>query len=576
MPSPSLTLWIDIATGKLISGWQSISFAPNPVLKQGDSIGVELHLVKNFNGGSFAEYEFSPSTAVTLEIGRIDTAPESGTYKLVYGSSTTSAISATATAAEVQTALNALASITSEGGVTVTKVSNSFRIIWNTAAVTTNTLTSSLNELYPTSSIGVTKTKTGSTSPLQKQIYQVHVKQSPIALVNSFVNQDASTVTVDEIHTPSFTGDVKVWRVSVSPQPRSGSFLIGFNFGSEQYTTESIDVNSSADAVLSALTTAFDATWGVVKSGNNQWDISTSSTSILNLTSSDSGIIGFSSKYGVLNLNTVEVEDFIAGDQSAEGTLEVQIETDGTKTTVIQQPVTILNDLIDDASYTIVQYGSYLPADSVVRFDTAQTLTQSQKTQAKANIGVLDVDTTSLTAKDVELEGRIVDLENVTISPSQLDAITDSQLPSATNVFVTASVLASGISGKANTNHTHLMSEISGLSAELGGKSDTDHPHIVSEISGLASSLSSKANLTTVETLLLGKSDTSHTHTSLSLSSLIVNDGTSSVVINPASTIQAISTPPDPSSVPVGTSYPYEIPIKINGVIWMIPARLYP
>lgn len=576
MPSPSLTLWIDIATGKLVSGWQSISFAPNPILKQGDSIGVELHLIKNFNGGSFAEYEFSPSTAVTLAIGRIDTAPESGTYKLVYGADTTSAISATATAAQVQTALNALDSISSEGGVTVTKISNSFRIVWNTAAVTTNTLSSSLNELYPTSSIGITKTKTGSTSPLQKQIYQVHVKQSPIAFVDSFVNQDAPAVTVDQIHTPSFSGDVKVWRVSISPQPRSGSFLIGFNFGSEQYTTESIDVNASADTVLSALNTAFDAGWGVVKSGNNQWDISTSVTSVINLISSNSGIIGFSAKYGVLNLNTVEVEDFLAGDSSADGTLEVQIETSGTKTTVIQQTVTILNDLIDDASYTVVQYGDYIPADAVVRFDTAQTLTLAEKTQVKANIGVSDVDTTALTAKDVELEGRIADLEAISLSPSQIDAITDSQLPSSTNVFITQSALTSSISGKANTNHTHLISEVTGLSGELADKSDVGHTHIVSEISGLADTLSAKANLATVETLLLGKSDTSHTHTSLSLSSLVVNDGTSSVVINPSSTIQAISTPPDPASVPVGTSYPYEIPIKINGVIWMVPARLYP
>lgn len=576
MPSPSLTLWIDIATGKLVSGWQSISFAPNPVLKQGDTIGVELHLLKNFNGGSFAEYEFSPSTAVTLAIGRLDTAPESGTYKLVYGSDTTSAISATATAAQVQTALNALTSITSEGGVTVTKISNSFRIVWNTAGVTTNTLSSSLNELYPTSSIGITKTRTGSTSPAQKQAYQVHIKQSPIALVNSFVNQDAPAVTVSQIHTPSFTGDVKVWRVSISPQPRSGSFLIGFNFGSTQYTTESIDVNASSDAVLSALTTAFDAGWGVVKSGNNQWDISTSSTSIINLISSDSGIIGFSAKYGVLNLNTVEVEDFLAGENSADGVLEVQIESDGTKTTVIQQTVTILNDLIDDASYTIIQYGSYIPADSVVRFDTAQTLSSAQKTQVKSNIGVSEVDTTALTAKDVELEGRIADLEGISLSASQIDAITDSQLPSSTNVFITQSALTSSISGKANTNHTHLISEITNLSAELGDKSDVGHTHIVSEISGLSTTLSAKANLTTVETLLLGKSDTSHTHTSLSLSSLVVNDGTSSVVINPSSTIQAISTPPDPALVPIGTSYPYEIPIKINGVIWMVPARLYP
>ena len=227
MPSPALTLWIDMTSGKFLSGWQSISYAQKPILKQGDTIGVELHIIKNYLGGSFAEYEFSPSTAVTLAVGRIDEAPLSGTFKLNYGGDVTSALNYNATSAEVQSALNALASVTAEGGVTVTKTSNSFRIVWNVANVTANILASSFNELYPTSSIGINKVKTGSSILGQKQIYQVHIKQAPVANITSFVNQDAPVVTISQIHAPAFTGDTKVWRVSISPQPKAGSFLIG-------------------------------------------------------------------------------------------------------------------------------------------------------------------------------------------------------------------------------------------------------------------------------------------------------------------------------------------------------------
>ena len=259
MPSPALTLWIDMTSGKFLSGWQSISYAQKPILKQGDTIGVELHIIKNYLGGSFAEYEFSPSTAVTLAVGRIDEAPLSGTFKLNYGGDVTSALNYNATSAEVQSALNALASVTAEGGVTVTKTSNSFRIVWNVANVTANILASSFNELYPTSSIGINKVKTGSSILGQKQIYQVHIKQAPVANITSFVNQDAPVVTISQIHAPAFTGDTKVWRVSISPQPKAGSFLIGFNDGTETYTTNAIDINASADTVRSILTSTFEA-----------------------------------------------------------------------------------------------------------------------------------------------------------------------------------------------------------------------------------------------------------------------------------------------------------------------------
>jgi hypothetical protein len=603
MPSPALTLWIDLTSGKLLSGWQSISFAQNPVFKQGDTIGVELHIIKNYIGGSFAEYEFTPSTAVTLAIGRIDEAPLSGTFKLNYGTDATSALNYNATEAQVQTALNALASITAEGGVSVTKTSNSFRIVWNTASITANNLSYSFNELYPTSSIGVNKVKTGSSILGQRQIYQVHIKQAPVANITSFVNQDAPVVTLSQIHAPAFTGDTKVWRISISPQPKAGSFLIGFNDGSQEYTTDAIDINASSDTVRSILTSAFDATWSVVKSGTNQWDIATSRTSIFNVAVSNAGIIEFSSKYGVLNLNTAEVEDLLAGDAETSAVMEIQLESNGTKTTITQQNVTILNDLIDDASYTVTQWGELIPLDSVVRYDTAQSLSPAQQTQARANIGVLAVDTTALISKDIELEGRLADLEGISLTSNQFDAINGSSLPSSTNVLITASSLSTSLAQKSDTIHTHTVSEVTGLSSALNDRALTTHTHITSDINGLSTLLAEKVNLTTVETLLLTKSDVDHTHTSfdalnvdelnsvtitsssvdggnvealsVTTEGLTVDDGTSTLPFGSFSSIQAIGTPPDPITVPVGGPYPYEIPIKINNVIYMVPARIF-
>ena len=586
-PSPSLTLWIDIATGKLLSGWQSISYAPNPTLKQGDLLGVEVHLIKNFLGGSFSEYEFSPSSAVTLAIGRIDTAPDSGTFKLVYDGDETSQLTAGASASAVQTALNALASITAEGGVVVSKIGNSYRIVWNNTTASPSTLTSSDNQLYPSSTINSSLIRLGSAT--ERQIYQVHIKQSPVANITSFVNQTSPTLSVSQIHAPAFVGDTKVWRVSISPQPKSGSILISFNSGSNTYTTNAIDINASGDTVLSALNSTLSASWSVVKSGVNQWDIATTDSAVFNLTATESGIIAFNSKYGILDLDTAEVEDLLAGESSADAYMELQVETGGVKHTILQQQVTILNDLIDDANYTLVNWGDVVPADKVVRFDTAQSLTTSEQLQARQNIGVSDIDTSSLTAKDVELEGRIGDLESVSLSTNQFDAIDNSDNPSSTNVVITNSALSTALTSKADNVHTHTITDITNLATQLSGKASSVHTHSISDITNLSTELASKETTANVATLIAGKADVSHTHTTLSqcyiglldspqisgvntifwgLGSAIDSLNQNGITFNSGATIGMIG-----DAVTATGTYDKEIPIVINGIEYRIPCR---
>jgi len=603
MPSPALTLWIDMSTGKFLSGWQSISFAQKISLKQGDLIGVELHIINNYLGGSFSEYEFSPSTAVTLAIGRIDTVPESGTFKLTYGGLSTAALSAGATAAQVQTALNALAVITTEGGVVVTKTSNSYRIVWNTPAVTANVLSYSFNELYPTSTVNVSAVKVGSL--IQKQIYQVHIKQAPVANITSFVNQTPPTVTVTQIHAPAFVGDTKVWRVSISPQPKNGSFLIGFDAGTTSYNTAAIDVNSSGDTLLSALNDTFNGSWSVVKSGPNQWDIATTNSTVFNLSATDGGINAFNSKYGILDLDTAEVEDLLAGESSADAVIEIQLDTNGVKHTVTQQDITILNDLIDDASYSLVQWGDYIPADSVVRYDTAQALSNAQKQQAKDNIGVSTIDTTALTNKDIELEGRIGDLEGLGLTSNQFNAITGSQLPSATNVLTTKSALDAETALKANVNHSHIIFDITGLQSAIDARALVNHTHLASDVTGLSAALLGKVDTTTFTTALSNKADANHTHTIFSAiqvttldtitenadtvnattvnidgvataKGLIIDDLDYTYPLNGAGQITKVAPPFDKTiGNPTNLPYTLELPIKIDGIVYMIPARLF-
>ncbi len=66
-------------------------------------------------------------------------------------------------------------------------------------------------------------------------------------------------------------------------------------------------------------------------------------------------------------------------------------------------------------------------------------------------------------------------------------------------------------------------------------------------------------------------------NTNTTTSSLVVNDNAvgDPVFMGTISEVQRIGTPPDPITYPPTGVYPYEIPIKINGVIYMVPAREY-
>lgn len=71
------------------------------------------------------------------------------------------------------------------------------------------------------------------------------------------------------------------------------------------------------------------------------------------------------------------------------------------------------------------------------------------------------------------------------------------------------------LGGKANTVHTHVISDVTGLQAALDGKAATVHTHTTSQITDLASYTGFDVRYyteTEVDSLLSGKANTSHTH----------------------------------------------------------------
>jgi len=86
----------------------------------------------------------------------------------------------------------------------------------------------------------------------------------------------------------------------------------------------------------------------------------------------------------------------------------------------------------------------------------------------------------------------------------------------------TIAQIVSSIAAKANSSHTHAISDVTSLQTALDGKASTTHTHAISDVTNLQSTLNGKASsshthaisdVTGLQTALDGKAAASHTHT---------------------------------------------------------------
>jgi hypothetical protein len=512
MSTASLVFWVNPDTNAIMSGWNSSSVLPTPTFKQGDTVRIELHLVRmtESSGKVMEELEWSPSANIKLAIGKVQARPTFGTYTLTFGSNETAPIAFDATDAEVESAINAMAGVSAIGGVSVSVQGTAYRIVFNTARVLPFALNYNENDLFPTSSIGVALARAGTASI--KAIYQVQIKQSPVASVNNFAGNTLAVATSTVLKSSAFAGDTKVWRVLLSPAPRDGSFSLAYTDGGSPVRTPPLDVNSVASEVQTALlnaTSPANTDWVVANTGAYQWDITTTKASISALTVDGSGMFDYSGKVGLLSLNTVEVENLLSGDSSTSAVMEIEVDNNGSRHTILQTAVNIVNDLIDEADYTIMSREEVMPVDSVVRYDTSQTLTSAQKLQARTNIGASGstVDVDALQTEVGNLDTRLSNIEGNSLTADQYGAIQWAELPTATNQFITESALTTTLDGYSDITHTHAVAGITGLQAVLDAKANIAHTHTTEEVIGL------EDELLTIQTSVSGKANLSHTHT---------------------------------------------------------------
>ncbi|WP_394621272.1 hypothetical protein JNUCC0626_19905 [Lentzea sp. JNUCC 0626] len=73
-----------------------------------------------------------------------------------------------------------------------------------------------------------------------------------------------------------------------------------------------------------------------------------------------------------------------------------------------------------------------------------------------------------------------------------------SRLNTALAPYATTAALTTGLTGKANTTHTHLTADVTGLDSTLAGKAPSGHGHAQADVTGLADTLAGKASRTVI------------------------------------------------------------------------------
>lgn len=359
-------LWIDPFENRLYTGWQNTQPAIPLVFKQGDKTELELFLVKKAIGANYQDtMEFPAGSTIRVAIGKLDSRATAGAFTISYGGNTTADLSYNASLATISAAINGLASITSAGGVTLESISDTtYKLSFNVVGTRT-ALAVDATGLVPTSSSKIIVARAGSLTA--KAIYIFKVYQSVCVYQNSWADSPSPSITVTELATN------RTKRVEISPPPLSGSWSLTTTNAIQPLVDEEggdeTDVptywTQTVTSRLPAFATSFnnengDPIWqmDVLRIDLSAWDFSVKTDYEIpvgyTMPFTVSGnFTKFPSKIGTLDFNTLEVEYLLDGATSVSAYLEVEVEySTGEKWTVLQTTCSIINDLIDQSSYS--------------------------------------------------------------------------------------------------------------------------------------------------------------------------------------------------------------------------------
>jgi len=391
---------VDVENKRLVSSFRSTRSTSPEAVVFGDTPDINVRLVES-NPASFdLPWRYVDLTGYSLRvaIGNPGGDPTSGTFTLTFDGDTTADLNYNATAAEIDTELNGLASMVTAGGCTVSAVSSGYQVAFDTVGAQ-NTITATTDSLFPASSAYIYEATTGDGSTKEVQVVTLEVDNSAYVELTTDIAAPSATVTTVREGVTDTTSELQ--RVEIGGDPYLGKWSISIG-GS---TSSAISVDADTADIITAIEgiTGIGAgnvvVTGSVLDFTIQFDsslgnVGTAVIDVANLT----GAIG---KNGSIDLNTNQMLELLAGASAVSSTLEIVKYDTGNSTsdTVLQQAITCRQDVIPDTPASATPFPTYAAAShthtesDITDLGTAVTL--NADTNISANGWFLDTDTLS-------------------------------------------------------------------------------------------------------------------------------------------------------------------------------------
>lgn len=351
MARPTHRLFIDPANNRLLTGVNANGSGDRLRFFAGDTARVELHLVRLTGDSAFPAEAVSfadwldAAASVSLAVGPLETEPTSGTYRVEFDGDLSAPIAASATASEVEAALNAIPSVASLGGVAVAKVGEFYRVEFDSNPPAEFTFDASA--LVPRSTVVTSTPTVGGAARLFR------IRQVPVALATTWAAVPSASASLSVVS--AWNGTSSTVRLTIA-EARGGSFNLNFkSVAGVDYPFNLIPSDASGTSLAGFLNPEASTLGGTVsvrQIGVGVFDISTPvepfGVGSDGWTVDGSGLDSFVGLVGDLDFNTVEAETLLDGADSVEVTVEVEAVGGGRYFTAYQERADLAADLVDN------------------------------------------------------------------------------------------------------------------------------------------------------------------------------------------------------------------------------------
>lgn len=422
----TLDLHIDLQNRVLIPGPDSRGSVSLNFM-QGDTYEVVLHGWRpTSDTTSFALYQSASIAWHTLACGvmLIDAAPKGGTFKVKIGASTTPALAWNISRSALATALNALASVTAAGGLTIIEdgPSHFYTVQWTVPA-------NAVEIEFPVDDNKLTPLCIPAVRADESIDGKVNIKlvRAPVAFANTFVLPMPPEVTITRVRAGSTVRN-EVQRLTV-PSAAVGSFALASGKVVPVATVTASVLAESLNAQYTILDAA-DLRYAVTARGRGLFDIefigafAQTAKDLVAVEMFDQ--LAIDTPTDTLPFTSTAIEDMLAGARSIPAVFEiVAADEAGREDTIVQQACTLTNDGLTAG------VGSYLAAVAT----RTETVYVYPGTADPVAIGLLGTEfTTPAAGEDFvythsfnNTQVEVIVLEKIASSPDKFRQVMDNE-----------------------------------------------------------------------------------------------------------------------------------------------------